>query len=79
MDYKLLKALAAVLDAGGFEKAAQHLNLTQSAVSQRIRLLEDQIGAILLTRTSPPVATEAGEPHPCTLQKSPPSRSGTFQ
>lgn len=60
MDYKLLKALAAVLDAGGFEKAAQRLNLTQSAVSQRIRLLEDQIGAILLTRTSPPVATEAG-------------------
>ncbi|MBF3255293.1 LysR family transcriptional regulator, partial [Pseudomonas aeruginosa] len=39
-DYKLLAALAAVVEQGGFERAAQALGLSQSAVSQRIKLLE---------------------------------------
>jgi LysR family transcriptional regulator (chromosome initiation inhibitor) len=60
LDYKLLKALAMVLDEGGFEKAAVKLHLTQSAVSQRIKLLEEYVGQILLTRTTPPAATTAG-------------------
>ncbi len=38
-DYKLLAALAAVVEQGGFERAAQALGLSQSAVSQRIKLL----------------------------------------
>ncbi len=56
-DYKLLEALASVIHEKGFDKAAQKLNITQSAVSQRIRQLEDQIGQVLLTRTAPPKAT----------------------
>ncbi|MHA7879025.1 MAG: LysR family transcriptional regulator ArgP [Saccharospirillum sp.] len=60
LDYPLLEALAAVIEAGGFEKAAQKLHLTQSAVSQRIRQLENRLGQPVLLRTSPPQATALG-------------------
>ncbi len=61
IDYKLLEALAMVVQEGGFEKAASFLSLTQSAVSQRIRLLEERTGKVLLSRTSPPQPTDAGQ------------------
>jgi LysR family transcriptional regulator (chromosome initiation inhibitor) len=61
LDYKLIQALAMVIQAGGFDRAAAALNLTQSAVSQRVRLLEDQIGQILLARTTPPRPTAVGK------------------
>ncbi len=61
LDYKLLQALATVIEKGGFERAATALHLTQSAISQRIRLLEDQAGQILLARTTPPRPTSAGK------------------
>lgn len=60
IDYKLLKALTMVVQEGGFEKAGHVLHISQSAVSHRVRLLEDQIGQILLTRTSPPSPTHLG-------------------
>ncbi len=60
-DYKLLEALASVVHEKGFERAAQKLNITQSAVSQRVKLLEDNIGQILITRTSPPKVTQQGK------------------
>lgn len=59
-DYKLLEALATVLSEGGFDKASEKLNITQSAVSQRIKLLEEQTGLILITRSTPPKPTEPG-------------------
>ncbi|HAW24801.1 MAG TPA: ArgP/LysG family DNA-binding transcriptional regulator, partial [Pseudomonas sp.] len=43
-DYKLLVALAAVVEQAGFDRAAQSLGLSQSAVSQRIKLLEARLG-----------------------------------
>ena len=61
IDYKLLEAIAMVVQEGGFEKAATLMNLTQSAVSQRVRLLEERAGKILLSRTSPPQPTDAGQ------------------
>jgi LysR family transcriptional regulator (chromosome initiation inhibitor) len=61
LDYKLLQALANVIQEGGFDKASQRLNITQSAVSQRIKLLEDQVGKLLVTRTVPPVPTLEGK------------------
>ncbi len=61
LDYKLLEAMAGVIQEGGFDKAARKLCLTQSAVSQRIRLLEEQTGQILVARTSPPRPTAAGQ------------------
>ena len=59
-DYKLIEALAAVVQEGGFEKAARELCITQSAVSQRVKLLEDQTGQILLARDTPPKPTPQG-------------------
>jgi LysR family transcriptional regulator (chromosome initiation inhibitor) len=61
LDYKLIEALARVVQEGGFDKAARQMHLTQSAVSQRIRLLEDQAGMVLLTRTLPPEPTPEGK------------------
>jgi len=60
LDYRQLEALAAVADEGGFEKAGRKLCLTQSAVTQRIRQLEEQTGQILLIRSHPPRITPAG-------------------
>ncbi|HAA45047.1 MAG: LysR family transcriptional regulator [Halomonas sp. 54_146] len=60
LDYRLLEALSAVIETGGFEKAAQKLHITQSAVSQRIRQLEHRLGQPVVLRRSPPVATALG-------------------
>jgi LysR family transcriptional regulator (chromosome initiation inhibitor) len=61
LDYALLSALAAVVRTGSFERAAQQLNVTPSAISQRIKLLEERIGAVLVIRGQPCLATEAGQ------------------
>ena len=59
-DYKLLAALATVVEQAGFDRAAQALGLSQSAVSQRIKLLEARLGQPVLLRASPPQPTEVG-------------------
>ncbi len=59
-DYKLLAALAEVVQQGSFERAAQSLSITQSAVSQRIKLLEQRIGRPLLIRSTPVQPTAEG-------------------
>lgn len=59
-DYKLIEALAMVALEGGFDKAAKALHITQSAVSQRVKLLEELTGQILIARTTPLHATSAG-------------------
>lgn len=59
-DYKLLSALAAVVEQAGFERAAQALGLSQSAVSQRIKLLEARLGQPVLLRGTPPQPTAVG-------------------
>jgi len=61
LDYKHIEALAKVIQEGGFERAAQALFLTQSAVSQRVKQLEDSSGQILISRTTPPQPTVAGK------------------
>ena len=60
LDYPSLAALAAVVREGGFERAAAVLGVTPSAVSQRVRALEERVGATLVVRSQPPVPTEAG-------------------
>jgi len=59
-DYDSLVSLAAVIREGGFDAAAKSLNVTQSAVSQRIKQLEEKVGAILVVRGRPCVPTELG-------------------
>lgn len=60
IDYRGLAALDAVVEHGSFDKAAAALSITQSAVSQRLRMLENQAGELLLLRSQPPQATAAG-------------------
>ncbi len=62
MDWDLpqLRALAAAVDHGSLDAAARALHLTPSAVSQRLKALEQQVGAVLLQRTRPVRPTEAG-------------------
>ena len=60
-DYKLLAALATVVEQAGFERAAQRLGLSQSAVSQRIKLLEMRLGQPVLVRSTPPQPTALGQ------------------
>lgn len=55
-----LRALAAVLDTGSFEAAAASLHVTPSAISQRIKALENSAGQVLVRRTKPAEPTEAG-------------------
>lgn len=61
VDYRGLAALDAVIAHGSFDKAALALSITQSAVSQRLRMLENQAGELLVIRSQPPAATQAGQ------------------
>lgn len=61
LDYPALRALAAVVQSGSFEKAAAALGVTPSAISQRIKQLEERVGAALVVRANPCVATPKGE------------------
>ena len=56
-----LETLLVILEEGSFEVAAAVLGITPSAVSQRIKALEQKTGRILLHRSTPVTATEAGE------------------
>jgi DNA-binding transcriptional LysR family regulator len=60
-DMSLLHSLAAVIDQGSFNSAAQTLDISQSALSQRIASLEDAIGIPLVVRCRPVKPTKAGE------------------
>ncbi len=60
LDYAGLEALAAVVREGSFERAARKLHVTPSAVSQRIKLLEERVGQVLVLRGQPCSGTEAG-------------------
>ncbi len=57
-----LRTLTAAVDAGTLDRAAVRLGITPSAVSQRIRVIEQRVGRVVLRRTKPVTATEAGEP-----------------
>jgi len=57
-----LETLAAVIDEGTFESAARVLGVTPSAVSQRVKTFELELGRVLVVREKPIRATESGEP-----------------
>ena len=62
LDGPQLAALAAVVELGSFDAAAERLHVTPSAVSQRIKALEQQVGQVLVVREKPCRATTAGVP-----------------
>ena len=61
IDYRALAVLDAVVSHGSFDKAAVALGITQSAVSQRIKALEDASGRLLIIRGQPAVPTGLGQ------------------
>lgn len=60
LDYAHLQTLAAIHRRGSFDLAAAQLGLTPSAVSQRLKALEDRMGSLLIRRGVPCTATEPG-------------------
>jgi LysR family transcriptional regulator, chromosome initiation inhibitor len=60
LDQGQLDALLAAVTEGTFDAAAGALNITPSAVSQRIRALETRVGRVLVRRSKPVMPTEAG-------------------
>ncbi|MFD6754117.1 LysR family transcriptional regulator ArgP [Micromonospora gifhornensis] len=62
LDSAQLRTLAAVVSEGSFDAAARLLHVTPSAVSQRIKALEEAVGQVLVRRQRPCDATEAGRP-----------------
>lgn len=60
LDYDALAALAAVIREGSFDRAARALHVTPSAVSQRVRLLEERMGCALVIRGQPCRPTDTG-------------------
>jgi LysR family transcriptional regulator, chromosome initiation inhibitor len=62
IDGQQLSAFGAVIDCGSFDAAAQQLHVTPSAVSQRIKALEQRVGQVLVVREKPCRATPAGVP-----------------
>lgn len=56
-----LSALIAVIREGSFDRAARALHVTPSAISQRIKQLEEHIGGILVVRGTPCTATALGD------------------
>lgn len=60
LDYASLSAVAVVIREGSFEGAARALNVTPSAISQRVKQLEERVGGVLIVRGQPCTATEMG-------------------
>jgi LysR family transcriptional regulator, chromosome initiation inhibitor len=58
---ELIETLSTVVRDGTFDAAARTLHVTPSAVSQRIKVLEQRVGRVLVVRSRPVRATEAGE------------------
>jgi LysR family transcriptional regulator (chromosome initiation inhibitor) len=59
-DREQLETLAAVVGDGTFDAAARRLSVTPSAVSQRIKALEQQLGRVVVVRSKPIRPTESG-------------------
>ena len=62
-EFAELKAFAAVVERASFARAAEHLGLSPSALSQTIRQLEARLGVRLLNRTTRSVAPTAAGSH----------------
>jgi LysR family transcriptional regulator (chromosome initiation inhibitor) len=61
LDYPAARAVAMVVQTGSFEGAARALGVTPSAISQRVRALEERLGTVLIERANPCRATAAGD------------------
>lgn len=60
LDYPALAAVSAVVREGSFERAAAALRITPSAISQRVRGIEERLGTMLVIRGQPCTPTDLG-------------------
>ena len=60
LDHAAARAVALIARLGSFDQAARALNISPSAVSQRVRQLEERLGTVLIRRGQPCTATPAG-------------------
>lgn len=74
--YDLAETVAVVVDEGTLDAAARRLHITPSAVSQRIKALEEQLGRVVLVRSKPARVTGRA-PRSCGSPASSPSSSTT--
>ncbi|SAK91985.1 chromosome replication initiation inhibitor protein [Caballeronia arationis] len=61
LDRHQLEAFATVVETLSFERAAEKLNVTRGAISQRIKALEEALSAVVLVRDKPLALTSVGE------------------
>ena len=61
LDAVQLATFAAVVEEGSFDAAARRLHVTPSAISQRVKALEQQLGQVLVRRSKPVRPTDAGQ------------------
>ncbi|SEK25212.1 LysR family transcriptional regulator, regulator for metE and metH [Jannaschia helgolandensis] len=59
LEFRHLRTIRAIQDCGGLARAADRLNITQSALSHQVKNLEDQIGVELFVRRSKPMTLSA--------------------
>ena len=59
IEFRHLRTIKAIHDMGGLARAADHLNITQSALSHQIKGIEDQAGMELFARRSKPLKLSA--------------------
>ncbi|MFC6687836.1 LysR family transcriptional regulator [Jhaorihella thermophila] len=59
LEFRHLRTIKAIHDCGGLARAAEQLNITQSALSHQIKGLEDQAGVELFVRRSKPMKLSA--------------------
>src|SRR5215510_10748048 len=61
LDYLGLQAFLSIAERGSFRKAAAHLNLSQTAISHRMRKFEEEVGIKLIARTTREVTLTRGD------------------
>jgi LysR family transcriptional regulator for metE and metH len=59
IEFRHLRTIRAIHDAGGLARAAEVLNITQSALSHQVKGLEDQVGVELFVRRTKPLKLSA--------------------
>src|SRR5260370_15386477 len=60
LDYASLAAVATIVREGSFERASRVLSVRRSAISQRVKQLEERLGCVLIVSGQPCTATETG-------------------
>ncbi len=59
LEFRHLRTIRAIVECGGLARAAERLNITQSALSHQVKNLEEQIGVELFVRRSKPMTLSA--------------------